>query len=99
MTVRISRGKGKILDTGPRPFEADIDYRLHEEMDVRGALQGWWGEFTFEESITLEDGEDFTMVLDDKRKGTCSIARRINKAVRLVPPRYFYFFRGAGELK
>ena len=50
-------------------------------------------------NIRIQNGARYAIELEDKRKGSCSLRRRINKAVILVPPRYYYLLQGAGPLK
>ncbi|MDH5695385.1 MAG: hypothetical protein OEZ00_02075 [Dehalococcoidia bacterium] len=99
MSARITRGTGKLCKGSSEQFVAAVNYRFHEELSPEGSLDRWWGELTFVDNIRLDDGDGYTIELEDKRKGTCSIKRRINKAVILVPPRYFYLFRGKGPLE
>jgi len=99
MSSRITRGKGKLYQANSEQFVATINYRVHEELTQEGNLDRWWGELTFVDNIRLDDGEGYTIELEDQRKGSCSLRRRINKAVISLPPRYFHLFQGIGPLE
>ncbi len=85
--------KGKLCIPGDENATIEIDYRLHVD-----ATAGWRGEFVLKEYIRLHDGNDYVIELGDGRKGMCAIRKKVNKAVRVGPPHYYYSFRGRGKL-
>lgn len=98
MTSKITRGKGKLYDTdGIKPVSM-VSYQLYEEFTPRGAMKRWWGELTLENSIQIKEGDKYVIELEDKRKGRCSLRRRVNKAVIMIPPRFFYLLQGTDTL-
>ena len=99
MSARIARGKGKLYQANSEQFVATINYRVHEELTQEGNVGRWWGELTLMDNSHIHDGGGYTIELEDKRKGSCSLRRRINKAVISVPPRYFHLFQGIGSLE
>ena len=99
MSARITQGTGKLYKADNKQAITAVSYRLHEEFAPEGGLERWWGELTFVENININNSDRYTIELEDKRRGRCSLKRRINKAVIGVPPRYFYFFQGGSPLE
>jgi len=87
-------GIGKLYRLGDEKSAIGIDYRLRVD-----SASGWRGEFVLKEYRRLSDGDDYVIELDDGRKGMCSIRKKVNKAVSVGPPHYFYSFKGLGKLK
>jgi len=76
-----------------------VSYQIHEERTTMGGtFKKWWGELTLEDSIRIPDGDKYVIELEDKRKGKCSLRRRVNKAVIMVPPRFFFSLQGTSPL-
>ena len=86
--------KGRLCPNGDENAKIDINYRLNID-----AKWGWRGEFVLKEYIRLGEGDDYVIELGDGRKGACSIRKKVNKAVRVGPPHYYYSFRGRGKLE
>ncbi|MFH1652218.1 MAG: hypothetical protein ABID87_09005 [Chloroflexota bacterium] len=71
----------------------EVMYRLQSETS-----NSWWGELVLVEYKALTDGSGYLIELEDKRRGKCSLKKRVNRAVSGVPPRYIYHFTGIGPL-
>ncbi len=99
MSAHITSGTGKIYKVGNKQAITTVKYQLHEEFTEGGSLERWWGELTFMEKVNIDNSDRYTIELDDKRKGRCSLRRRTNKAVLGVPPRFFYLFQGGSSLE
>ncbi len=99
MTTNASRGKGKLYEASSEKLISKVSYQVHEELTFEGNPEKWWGELTLTDSIKIPDGDRYVLQLEDKRKGRCSLKRRINRAVILVPPRFVYLINGRGTLK
>ena len=98
MATHVTRGKGKLYETNSEKLISTVSYKIHEELTIEGKLEKWQGELTLTDNLRIHDGDRYVIELEDKRKGRCSLKRRINKAVILVPPRYFYLLQGTGPL-
>jgi len=98
MATHVTRGKGNLYEANSEKLISMVSYQIYEELTREGTLKRWWGELTLDDSIRIHDGDRYVIELEDKRKGRCSLKRRINKAVILVPPRYFYLLQGTGPL-
>jgi len=99
MATNVIRGKGNLYDANSGKLISMVSYRIQEELSIEGTLERWGGELTLTDSVKVPDGDRFMIELEDKRKGRCSLKRRINRAVVLVPPRYVYLFRGTSPLE
>ena len=99
MATLVTRGKGNLYETNNDRLISKVSYRIHEERTAEGNLEKWWGEITLTDSHQPPDGDRYMIELDDKRRGRCSLKRRINRAVILVPPRYTYLLQGTRELE
>ena len=98
MAGHTTRGKGKLYDANTEELISMVSYQVYEELNKEGALERWWGELTLTDSVRIHDGDKYIIELDDKRQGRCSLRRRVNKALTLVPPRFFYLLQGTGPL-
>ena len=98
MTTHATRGKGTVYDSHTGEVISTVSYHIHEELTNDGAIKKWWGELTLTDSIQIPNGDKYIIELEDKRKGKCSLQRRVNRAVILVPPRYIFLLRGTGTL-
>jgi len=86
---------GKLYRARGGEFVATVNYQLYDK-----SATGWWGEFTLTEYMRISDGDGYMIELEDERKGKCSLKKKVNKAVSgVVPPLYYYRFRGSGSLK
>jgi len=99
MATRVTHGKGKIYEANSENLISTVSYKIYEELTVEGILEKWRGELTLTDSIRVPNGDKYMIELEDGRKGKCFLNRRVNKAVILVPPRYFYLFHGTGALE
>ena len=79
---------------GGEEFIADVNYRLLDE-----SRSTWWGELVLTEYKRINDGAGYLIELEDGRRGSCSIRKRVNRAVSGVPPLYHYHFKGSGRLE
>ncbi len=75
-------------------FIANVNYRFHDESET-----GWWGELMLTEYKRVGDGAGYVIELEDGRRGSCSLRKRVNRAVSGVPPLYHYHFKGRGRLE
>jgi len=75
-------------------FVVNVNYQFHKESET-----SWWGEFTLTEYRRLKDSDSYVIELEDGRRGSCYIRKRVNRAVSSVPALYRYHFRGSGLLK
>jgi len=98
MATHVTRGKGKLYEANSEKLISTVSYKIYEELTIEGTLEKWLGELTLTDSTRIPDGDRYVIELEDERKGRCSLRRRINKAVILVPPRYFYLLQGTGAL-
>ena len=99
MASNIIRGKGKLYELNGSKVISTVTYQIHEEKSSMGrAFKKWWGELTIDDGIRIQDGDKYIIELEDNRKGRCSLRRRVNKAVILVPPRFFFLLQGTSPL-
>ena len=86
--------RGKLYQAYDEQFIGDVDYRLHND-----SANNWWGELVFTEYRKVSDGDGYLIKLEDGRRGRCSLKKKVNKAVSGIPPLYYHFFRGSGQLE
>jgi len=98
MATNIARGDGKLYDVYNDRFISIVNYKIYEEQSMGDTIGKWSGELTLADSINIPDGRRYVIELEDGRKGRCTLRRRINRAVSMVPLRYFYLILGVGEL-
>ena len=67
----------------------NVKYRLCDR-----SPNNLWGELTLEEYRPLIDGGEYVVELEDKSKYQCYLRKRVNGAVKGVPPCYIYRFIG-----
>ncbi len=91
MSVRAGTGK---IYRADNEFIVDVKYQFYDDSEY-----GWWGELVPTEYRRIIEGGGFVIELEDGRKGTCSLRKRVNRAVSGTPPLYHYHFRGSGRLK
>ena len=84
---------GKLYAPSDGELVGEIEYQLHHE-----SLTSWWGELILVEYQRISDGSGYIIELEDRRRGRCSLKKRVNRAVTGVPPRYVYHFAGNGLL-
>ena len=85
---------GKLYMSSDEQFEAEVNYQLQGK-----SPRGWWGELVLMDYRRITDGGGYIIELEDKRKGNCTLKKRVNRAVSGVPPRYIYHFAGTGPLE
>ena len=85
---------GKLYRARDEKFIVDVDYQFHEKSEA-----SWWGELVPKEYRLISDGDGYMIELQDGRRGSCSLIKRVNRAVSEVPPLYWYYFRGHGPLE
>ena len=98
MATRVIRGTGILYEANSEKLISKVSYKIQEELTIEGTLERWVGELTFTDNVKIIDGDRYMIELEDKRRGKCSLKRRTNRAVVLVPPRYIYLLRGTGTL-
>lgn len=85
---------GKLYHSSTEQFLANVSYQFqHEEP------HSWWGELTLIEYKQIKDGGGYTLELEDGRRGTCALKKRVNRAVTSLPPRYVFHVSGSGLFK
>ena len=99
MATQVKRGKGNLYEANSDRFITQVSYKIQEELAIDGTLEKWGGELTLTDSVKIYDGDKYMIELEDKRRGRCSLKRRVNRAVILVPPRYIYLMRGTSPLE
>ena len=85
--------KGKLYMSNDEQLLGDVDYQLQAESKT-----SWWGELIFTNYVRIGDGGGYTLELEDNRRGSCYLKKRVNRAVSGVPPRYIYHFTGTSPL-
>lgn len=85
---------GKLYRSNDEEFVAEVTYQFQDESET-----SWWGELSLVEYKRIGDSGGFIIELEDKRRGTCYLKKRVNRAVSGVPPRYVYHFSGTGALE
>ena len=85
---------GKLYKSSDNQFVANVNYKFHED-----SPSSWWGELTLTDYVRVSETDGYVIELEDKRKGTCRLKKRVNRAVSGIPPRYIYHFSGASALK
>ena len=80
---------GKLYSFNDENPIVNVNYRLCDS-----SSNNLWGELTLEDYRPLTDGGEYVVELEDKNKYQCHLKRRVNGAVKGVPPRYIYRFIG-----
>lgn len=86
--------RGKLYFAIEKQFIANVSYNFQHQED-----HGWWGELTLIEYKQVQDGGGYLIELEDGRKSSCALKKRVNRAVTSLPPRYVYHFSGTGDFK
>ena len=84
---------GKLYSIHDRQLLAEVEYSCFDK-----ARDSWWGELILTEYQKLQDGDGYLIELVDGRQGSCSLKKRINRAVHGLQPLYCYNFSGNGLL-
>ena len=72
---------GRLYSCYDKRLLAEVDYQCYDE-----SRQNWWGELTLTEFQRLRDGDGYIIELEDRRKGSCSLRKNVNKAVLCLAP-------------
>ena len=86
---------GKLYRLSDNQFMAYVNYKLF----YHPAATNWWGELTLVDYVRLDEGDRFIIELEDKRKSKCHLKKRVNVAVKGIPPRYVYHVTGFSPLE
>lgn len=86
--VRVS--VGKLFRFSEGQFVANVNYRLLGETATH-----LWGELVPIEYVSVSDGPDYIVELEDNRKIRCNLKKNVNLGVIGMPPRFRYRFRGS----
>ena len=78
---------GKIYGSGGKEFIVNVDYKLYDKSESSRR-----GELVPTEYKPIADGDGYVMEFQDGTRGRCTLKKRVNKAVRGVPPLYYYYF-------
>lgn len=95
MIGEIIMGSGKLYRLSDNQYVADVNYQLFQQEPARS----WWGELTFSDRVSLNDGDVFIIELEDKRRSQCRLHKRVNRAVSGIPPRYIYRATGISTIE
>lgn len=85
---------GNLYRSEDNRLVARVNYQCHDTSPTN-----WWGELVTIEYVRLDENHNYVIELEDSRKGSCRLRKRINGPVSGVPPRYIYHFTGTSELK
>ena len=80
---------GKLYKSNDEQFAVNVDYQLYDNSPTN-----LWGELILDEYKRIDDGGGYVIELEDKCKCQCHLKKRVNRAVRGLPPRYIYHFTG-----
>ena len=85
---------GKLYSVYDRQLLAEVDYNCYD-----GSRESWWGELTLIEFQQLQDGDGYLIEMVDGRQGSCTLKKKVNRAVHGLRPLFCYNFRGNGLLE
>ena len=85
---------GKLYNVYDSQLLADVEYKCYDESRV-----SWWGELTLTEFQRLQDGDGYLIEMVDGRQGSCTLKKKVNRAVHGLQPLFCYNFRGNGLLE
>ena len=85
---------GRLYRFSDNKLVAKVNYQLQDE-----SATNWWGELTLTDYMRINEKEVYKIKLEDKRKGSCRLKKRVNRAVSGIPPRYIYRFSGTSPLE
>ena len=97
MSTQVNLGEGKLYLAGSEQFVGTINYQIYEELAGRPAH--WWGELTLTDILSIHESDRYIIELEDKRRGRCSLRKRVNRAVSGIPPRYTYHITGISHIE
>ncbi len=86
-------GVGKLYMSSSEDSALKVSYRLHDENPTH-----WWGELILLECKHINDGTEYIIELEDKRKGECHLKNKINQVLNKVASCYIYDFTGTSSL-
>ncbi len=81
---------GKLYRLGDSEFVAEVNYHVFEHP----AATNWWGELTLVNYVPISEGDMFEIEFEDRRRSTCHLKKKVNRAVSGFPPRYIYHVTG-----
>jgi hypothetical protein len=85
---------GKLYYSTTAQLISGINYKFQHQGD-----HGWWGELILVDYKQVKDGSGYIIELEDGRRGSCALKKRVNRAVTSLPPRYVYHFTGSAPFK
>ena len=85
---------GKLYNVYDNQLLAEVDYNCYNQ-----SRESWWGELTLNEFQRLQNGDGYLIKLEDGRQGSCTLTKKVNRAVHGLLPLYCYHFRGSGLLE
>ena len=94
----VLKGRGKLFKVGGEEVITMVDYSIFAEPALDGS-ERWQGELLTVDSVKIPDGNRYWVELEDGRRGTLSLRKKVNKAVMGLPVRYYYQLSGGGSLK
>ncbi len=86
--------RGKLYSLSDNQLVAEVNYKFHDDSEV-----SWWGELTLIDYKRINENDGYVIELEDNRRGSCRLRKRVNRAVSGVPPRYIYQFNGTSVLE
>ncbi len=95
MDLKYINGMGTLYDATEKQIAAKVEYNIHYSPQTKYALAEWYGNFVLEVNNVVSIGDDYILVLNDKRKGEIYI----NNVKRQSDTTIYYGFRGKGPLK
>lgn len=87
-------GIGKLYNANDEQLISEVNYQFQNVSPM-----SWWGELTLIDYKRIGDGGGYIIELEDNRRASCYLKKRVNRAVSGVPPRYIYHFSGNSPLE
>ncbi len=84
----VSNGTGVLYDIETGESLATVAYRIYRNPATGEAEELWWGGFALNEAVP--EREEYTMELEDGRRGRCHVILRLMD--RLAPDLAFYHY-------
>ena len=91
------KGTGKLYNVDGKEVVSTINYDIYEKPETEDSTGEWYGELTLDQDIWPPS--KYIIELEDKRKSTCHLKKRVNRAVSGIPPRYVYHVTGFSPIK
>ena len=96
-TTYVCNGTGTLYDVAERETLATIAYRIYRNPATEHKDEEWWGEFAL--TAPLAELAEYTLELEDGRKGTCSVNLRNVAELSEFLIFYHYDLKGINTLK